>query len=70
MYILSFIKNWFSKKEKPKEKEKHVPVTQVILFDCVGDLDVVTDTQEPFEAEDDIYAIDWFGETYMHVYIN
>lgn len=61
MYILSFIKNLFSKKEKPKQ-EKPDQTTQVVIFDCV-------DTEQ-FLSGDEIEEIDWFAETYFHVGIN
>lgn len=61
MYILSFIKKWFSKKEKPKETKPETS-TQVVIFDMVS--------SEPFNSGDEIGEIDWFAETYFHVGIN
>lgn len=61
MYILSFIKNWFSRKEKPKQ-EKPEQLTQVILFDMVN--------SEPFNSGDDIEEEDWFEGTELSGYKN
>lgn len=61
MYILSIIKNWFSRKEKPKQ-QKTEQLTQVILFDMVN--------SEPFNSDDDVEEEDYFEATELQRHIN